>query len=110
MGPNPLEPFLQNAFENVRPPGGLDHIGSVAIDPNWGEAPRDEDREELVKQLERLLRDAPVPARLSRQGFDIHPDERFPILRRYVNTVTLRGGRLDPWVRVLPPGGSSGRR
>ncbi len=100
-----LEDFLEDALERVQPTSS--EIGRVVVEPDYDISPVDSDAPALARQLSDLLtRQSPDPAALAcPQGYEVNIPADFPILARYIRSITLHQDRVEgPWVEVAPPG------
>ncbi len=60
-------------------------------------------REELIQCIREQSPDAAAIA--SREGFAIEIPDRYPLLRKYIRSITLHQDRAEgAWVEVEPPG------
>ncbi len=104
MDPN-LEFFLERSFESVQPT--LSEVGRVVVEPDYDRSPVPEDARELAEELTRCLREqSPESAALaSHDGFTVDVMGKYPLLSKYIRSITLHQDRTEgPWVEVAPPG------
>lgn len=100
-----LDFFLECAFESVQPTSP--EIGRVVVEPDYDVSPVEEDAGALAEELIRCVGEqSPDSAAIgSREGFAIQIPERYPLLRKYIRSITLHHDRAEgPWVEVEPPG------
>ena len=104
MDPN-LEFFLERAFEPVQPTSS--EIGRVVVEPDYDRSPVQADARPLVDELTQCLREqSPDPVALkSHEGFEVEISNKYPLLSKYVRSITLHQDRTEgPWVEIAPPG------
>ncbi len=104
MNPD-LETFLQDAFQSVQPTSAA--IGRVVIEPDYDIDPATSDATRLPGELMQYLgQQSPDAAALaSHEGFELTVPPGFPLLAKYIRSITLHGDKLDgSWVEVAPPG------
>jgi len=100
-----LEFFLEDAFQSVTPTSP--QIGRVVVEPDYDVSPDSEEREGLVRQLVECVQEhtANETALASPQGDEIQVPDRFPVLAKYIRSITLHREPAErPWVEVVPPG------
>ena len=100
-----LGSFFDRAFESVQP--ALPDVGRVVVEPDYDSSPADQDAAQLAAELTQLLREqSPEPTALaSHDGFDVHIPDRYPIVAKYIRSITLHQDRAEgPWIEVAPPG------
>jgi hypothetical protein len=104
MEPRSLEAFIEDAFGGVQPTSTA--ISRVAVDPNYTAIADELELSRLAHELVRCIR-AKTPnlsALRSPQGHDIPISDNYPMLRKYLRTITLYGEVvIGPWVQVEPP-------
>lgn len=100
-----LEFFLEEAFERVQPTSPA--IGRVVVEPDYDVTPDDHDRNALANELRQAIgAQSPEPAQLaSAAGYAVAISQEFPLVAKYLRSVTLHADALEgPWVEVAPPG------
>ena len=106
MGQQDLQAFLEDAFDSIQPTSPA--IGQGQVDPNYTVAADVSDRGGLAAELVRLIQDH-TPDVASPQGHIIRLPMRYPLLDKYLSSITLRRDRgLGSWVQVEPSGGPLG--
>ena len=104
MDPN-LEFFLERAFEAVQPTSS--EIGRVVVEPDYDLSPIEQDSAALAQELTQCIREqSPDAAALaSHEGVTVKIPDRYPLLSKYLRSITLHQNRADgAWVEVDPPG------
>ena len=92
-----LEFYLQSVFDSVEPTSNA--IGRVVVEPDYDVEQRDEDRDRLRQELVAFVQEQPI------QASEAQPPEKYPILRKYVRSISLHSDHIEgPWVEVTPPG------
>jgi hypothetical protein len=100
-----LEFFLEDAFKRVQPTSP--QIGRVVIEPDYEAGPDAKDRDRLTAELVQCIQEhSPHPSELaSPQGWELKIPNKYPLLRKYVRSITLHQAPTErPWVEVAPPG------
>src|SRR4051794_1615223 len=100
-----LEFFLEEAFSSV-PPTSPD-VGRVVVEPDYDVSPDAEERDRLVDEFVRCIQEqSPNPTEVeSPQGWEIKVPKKYPLLAKYLRSITLHQAPAErPWVEVVPPG------
>jgi hypothetical protein len=100
-----LEFFLEDAFSSVRPTSS--QIGRVVIEADYDISPDHEERDQLANELVRCIQEhSPSPTELaSHEGWKRNVPNRYPVLAKYVRSITLHQAPTErPWIEVAPPG------
>lgn len=100
-----LDFFLECALESVQPTSP--EIGRVVVEPDYDVSPVEADGRGLAEELIQCIKEqTPDSAAMtSREGFAIEIPERYPLLRKYIRSITLHRDRAEgAWVEVEPPG------
>ncbi|MGA8029027.1 MAG: hypothetical protein WB992_17955, partial [Bryobacteraceae bacterium] len=90
-----LENFLEAAFQSVQPTSP--EIGRVVVEPDYEVSPAQQDCRALAEELIRAIREHPPnPAALaSHEGFEIDVSDRYPLLSKYIRSITLHNERVE---------------
>jgi hypothetical protein len=100
-----LEFFLEEAFRSVRPTSS--QIGRVVIEPDYDISPDQQERDQLADELVRCIQEQSPNATdlVSPQGWELKIPTKYPLLTKYLRSVTLHQAPTErPWVEVAPPG------
>lgn len=100
-----LEFFLEDAFNSVRPTSA--EVGRVVVEPDYDVSPDEQERDELANELVRCIQDHSPKAIgvASPQGVELAVPSKYPVLAKYVRSITLYQAPAEfPWVEVAPPG------
>jgi hypothetical protein len=100
-----LDFFLECALGPVQPTSP--EIGRVVVEPDYDVSPVQADAVPLAEELTRCIREqsADSAALATREGFAVDIPERYPLLRKYIRSITLHQDRAEgAWVEVAPPG------
>lgn len=105
VGQRNVEAFLEDAFDKIQPIS--EEIGRVMIAPNYTVTADELDHNGLSDELARCIRQhkPDLTALRSPQGDDIPISQEYPLLRKYVRTITLyKEAGIGSWVQIEPPG------
>lgn len=100
-----LDFFLEHAFEAVQPTSP--EIGRVVLEPDYDVSPVEQDAAALAGELIQCIKEqSPDSGAISsREGFAIKIPEGYPLLHKYIRSITLHQDRAEgAWVEVEPPG------
>jgi hypothetical protein len=100
-----LEFFLEEAFSAVSPISS--QIGRVVVEPDYDISPDQQERDQLVDELVRCIQEQSPNATdlASRHGWELKVPKNYPILGKYLRSITLHQAPAErPWVEVAPPG------
>jgi hypothetical protein len=100
-----LEFFLEDAFESVQPTSP--EIGRVVVEPDYDTTPDEKERDQLAAELNSCIQEQSTDATDlgAPEGFELKITNKYPLLRKYVRSITLHQTPTErPWVEVAPPG------
>src|SRR5438105_1737542 len=100
-----LEFFLEDAFKSVQPTSP--EIGRVVVEPDYDMTPDQKERDQLAAELNSCIQEhSPKTTDLAaRHGFELKIPSKYPLLSKYVRSITLHQAPMErPWVEVAPPG------
>jgi hypothetical protein len=100
-----LEFFLEDAFKSVQPTSP--EIGRVVVEPDYDTTPDQKEGDQLAAELHSCIQEQSLNATdlASSQGFELKITSKYPLLRKYVRSITLHQAPTErPWVEVAPPG------
>ena len=100
-----LESFLEDAFKSVK--STSPEIGRAVVEPDYDVSPDPRERDQLARELVQCIHEHPITADelAMPEGANIEIPGKFPLLRKYIRSITLhRTPTEQPWIEVAPPG------
>ena len=100
-----LESFLDEAFKSIQPL--WKEVGRVVVEPDYEAEHGPQDGPKVAQELAELLNEqSPEPAAVgSHDGQEIQISDRYPLIAKFIRSITLHHEHLEgSWIEVAPPG------